>query len=251
MDAKGVAIRAAKEAGKIVLRQYGREKVVRFKDQKYNNIVTDVDLASEKKIVAILTKHFPSYNVLTEEKLSQKNGSAYSWIIDPIDGTTNYTRKIPLFAVAIGLARETELILAVAYDPVHDELFVAEKGRGAFLNGKRMRVSSNELDLSLVDVEWAPRLGAPPFYSALFASRCKLFTMRSSILSLCYVACGRFDASINRGGKPWDLTAALFVTEAGGEVTTLSGASFRVDVGEVLASNGKAHQRILAIIQKK
>src|SRR3989344_9437803 len=145
MNELNTAITAAKAAGKIVKDHFMKEHIINNKDDIGHDIVTDADFLSEKAIVSIIKENFPDHNILSEETPFDKTDSLYTWIIDPIDGTENFARSIPLVMVGIALKKGDEVVLAVCYDPIHDELFRAEKGRGAYCNNQRIHVSERDL----------------------------------------------------------------------------------------------------------
>jgi myo-inositol-1(or 4)-monophosphatase len=245
MEHLETAILAAREGGRIALSYYDTEKGIRYKDATQQDFVTKADIESEAAIVKILKEHYPSYNILTEESLSKDQHSPYTWIIDPIDGTSNFAKHIPIFMVGVGLAHGNDLIAAAAYDPLHDELFTAEKGKGAYCNGKPIHVSSRTFRSSYIILDWTRDNGAPRFFNPLFESGAKIQILRSAIVELCSVACGRMDGAIMRGQKPWDLTPTLIVREAGGVVTTLDGEVHDTYSRDALVSNGIIHDDLL------
>src|SRR5437588_3954109 len=212
------------------------------------DIVTDVDLQSEHEILTALLKAFPTHAVLGEEG-GARSGSdpRYRWIVDPLDGTTNYAHGFPFFCVSIGLEVEGRLMLGVVYAPGFDELFVAEAGRGAVVNDRPIQVSSTR------DLSQALLATGFPYDRAEFPRALKSFEVLSmhsqavrragsAVLDLCYVACGRLDGYWEHHVKPWDIAAgALIVVEAGGTVTATDGSPFKVEGGQVLASNALLH----------
>jgi myo-inositol-1(or 4)-monophosphatase len=219
------------------------------------DIVTDVDLQSEQEVCATLLAAFPTHSVLGEEGGARVGTDPrYRWIVDPIDGTTNYAHGFPFFCVSIGFEVEGKLTLGVAYAPSLDELFVAEAGRGATVNGRPIQVSAtSELTQALLSTGF-------PYDRREFARALKSFelmSMRSqavrragsAVLDLCYVACGRLDGYWEHQVKPWDMAAGvLVVLEAGGTVTATDGSAFSVDRGPVLATNGLLHPTLTAAL---
>ena len=208
MGFRETAIRAAKEAGKIHLKYFRKKFEIRYKAYKHNR-VTIADTEAEKKIVSEIRKEYPSHNILAEEAEYPRTGSEYLWVIDPLDGTNNFSKGIPVFCVSIALAKDNELILGVIYDPTRNELFVAEKGKGAFLNGKRIKVSgSSQLHDSILLTGFYYDRGKPMF--STLASMQEFFLKDvigirctgSAALDLCSVASGRVDGF-------WELQQAL------------------------------------------
>ncbi len=249
---RSVAIEVAREAGRILGEHYGRAKEVRYKGEV--DLVTEIDVRSETLIVERIQQHFPDHNILSEESgqtRSPQTGSPYRWIIDPLDGTTNFAHGYPFFCVSIGLERDGEMILGVVYAPTLDELFVAERGFGAFLNGRRLAVSSTD---SLIRSLLVTGFNYDRATARANLARWEHFLMRSqavrrdgsAALNLCFVAAGRFDGYWELGLKPWDCAAgALLVREAGGIVTDGEGSPHHFDAPALIASNPHLHPALL------
>jgi len=255
---KTTALNIALDAGKILLRNYGRIRSIHHKGSDAINLVTDIDKKSEAFIVKNLLKKFPDHQILAEEGSLSKTSSPYKWIIDPIDGTTNFAHGFPFFCVSIGLEIDREVAFGIVYAPMLRELFVAERKKGATLNGKRIHVSAeSRLGRSLLatgfpyDVRVARRNNLNYFSSFIKKARA-IRRAGSAAIDLCYVACGRFDGFWEMKLAPWDLAAAtLMVEEAGGKVTNFSGRKLNLyDGDDTVASNGKIHSQLLRIIQK-
>lgn len=250
-----VAIAAAKEAGRIQKVHFGNTTRVEFKGEV--NPVTEVDRLCEKTIVQMIRDAFPDHDVLTEETPFEGRGAPCKWIIDPLDGTTNYLRGYPCFGVSIGLEIEGEMQIGVVYHPILDELFHGENGKGAFLNGNRLHVSRvDTLDRSFLCTGFPYVLREDP---DLYLSYFREFAIRSfairrpgsAVLDLCYLAAGRFDGFWELRLHAWDVAAgSLIITEAGGKVTDLRGQPFRVFSDEILASNGFVHSEMLRVIEE-
>jgi myo-inositol-1(or 4)-monophosphatase len=239
------AIETAIEAGGILLSEFGRPAKVSLKGKL--DLVTQADRQSEHAIVSRLRRCFPKHAILSEEGEGQESDSRYCWIIDPLDGTTNFVHGYPCFAVSIALEEAGELLVAVVYQPITRELFAGSRGEGAYLNKTRIRVSGvDHLSASLVATGF-PSLKRTPNpnidYYWNFALRSQ--GMRrdgSAALDLASVACGRFDGFWEFGLHPWDTAAGvLLVREAGGVVTNFAGQSYRPGDYEILASNGYIH----------
>lgn len=250
---KKTAIDAAKSAGLLLKRNIGRRHTIEFKG--VIDVVTEMDIKAEDMIMKTIKARFPEHGILTEESFEQKSGSEYRWIIDPLDGTTNYSHGFPIFCVSIALEREGEIILGVVFNPMLNELFTAEKGKGAYLNNKRIRVSGiSELTKSLLatgfpyDVRTSRDNNISHF--ANFAVRVQAIRRAgSAALDMCYVACGRFDGFWELKLKPWDTAAAmLIIKEAGGIVTDFKGSAFSLYSGETLASNGLVHDEMIEVL---
>lgn len=248
-----VAREAALAAGKLL-----RENISGMREISYKgdiNLVTEMDILSERVIVKIVHGSFPEHDIIAEEETNIRKGSGFTWIIDPLDGTTNYAHGYPCFCVSIALEQEREIVLGVVYDPMRDELFSAQKGQGAFLNAKPVHVSSvDKLDYGLLatgfpyDRKVSKKNNVGYFHDFLMASQ-EVRRDGAAALDLCSVACGRFDGFWELKLKPWDVAAgSLMVREAGGMVSDFTGGMFSVHADEVLASNGRVHHQMLAVL---
>ncbi|MBI2845031.1 MAG: inositol monophosphatase [Chloroflexi bacterium] len=240
----------ARGAGAILRQHFGQAQVTSQKGPI--DFVTEADLASERFMVETIHRQFPEHGIITEETKEKKTVAEYTWVLDPLDGTINYLHGYPHFCVTVALRKGEEIILGVVYDPVRDELFWGERGKGAFLGEKRLQVSSTkDLIRALVttgfpyDIATTPRTNLREFsYLALHGQgpRCS----GSAALDLCYVAAGRLDGYWEAGVKPWDTAAGgLFVTEAGGMVSDYQGKPWHPFRGEVLATNGQLHPALV------
>ncbi|MBM2831437.1 MAG: Inositol-1(or 4)-monophosphatase, partial [Dehalococcoidia bacterium] len=242
-SAREVALQAAGEAGEVLMRHFkGRLKVTQ-KGTGRRNIVTDVDILSEKTIIGVLRKEFPDFGVLSEEAGNLTGSSALTWIIDPLDGTNNYVFGIPFFCITISLVRGRDVLLGVVYEPVRGEFFVAEKDGGAYLNGKPVSVSGKtSLQDSILgyDIGYNPKRGREMLdvVCHLWPQVYGLRAMGSAALSIAYVGCGRLDLYFHRFLYPWDIAAGLaFVSEAGGRVTDWRGRTAGPRNRQIIASN--------------
>ena len=244
------------EAGKIILKGFGLTH--RIKKKAPVSIVTEIDLAADAKIVSLIRRNFPDHHILTEESKPFKGNSDYRWIIDPLDGTTNFSHGIPLCCVSIGVEYKGEIILGGVYNPMLKERFFAEAGKGAFLNGKRIRVSPQATLIDSLLVTGFPydRQEKAGFYLGYFKAlmeKCQgVRRLGAAAVDLAYVACGRFEAFWEFNLQPWDVAAGvLLVKEAGGKVTDFKGEPFDAfKPVQLLSSNGKVHAQILSTIQK-
>ncbi len=250
-----VAIAAAKAAGRIQKLHYGGSHQVEYKGEI--NPVTEVDTLCERAIVQMISETFPDHDLLTEERPFEGKGSPWKWIIDPLDGTTNYFHGFPCFSVSIGLEVGGEVRLGVVYHPLLNELFYAEKGEGAFLNGNPIHVSrTDHLDRSFLSTGFPYDVREhTDFYLRYFRQFIiKSFAVRrpgSAAIDLSYLAAGRFDGFWEFKLHPWDVAAAsLMITEAGGKVTDFQGRPFNIYSKEILASNGLIHKEMLQAIQE-
>ena len=248
------AIRVAKDAGRLLRDRVGTRIDVDHKGSI--NLVTDVDLASERLIREAISTYYPRHEILGEEGGLSESDSEYRWVVDPLDGTTNYAHGYPIFCVSIALECKGEIVLGVVYDPMRDELFTAEQGGGAALNNRPIRVSKTaELIQGLLSTGFPYDIKTSKLTNldhwANFAMNAQALRRDgAAALDLCYVACGRFDGFWELNLSPWDTAAgALIVTEAGGRVTNFSGGPFSNYKPEVVASNGLIHDRMLEVLK--
>jgi myo-inositol-1(or 4)-monophosphatase len=221
------------------------------------NLVTNVDFECESRILELLGNEYPDDEVISEEKANTYESGKNRWIVDPLDGTTNYAHGYPFFCTSIAYEVDGEIIVGVVYNPITDELFFARKGEGSFLNGERLGVSAiKEIKQALLvtgfpyDVVTNPNNNLNHW--AAFIMRAQALRRDGSAgLNLSYVAAGRFDGFWEMRLSPWDMAAGvLIVREAGGTVTSLSGETFSLFSGGILASNGLIHKRMLDVIRE-
>jgi myo-inositol-1(or 4)-monophosphatase len=252
-----IAIDAAREAGRFLKYSVGKVTTIETKKGEERNLVSDIDRGSEKKIIDMIRRHYPTHAILAEESGASASTADYRWIIDPLDGTTNFLHGVPVFSVTIALEHKGELVAGVTYDPNMDELFTAEKGSGAFLNGKRLRVSTtDQLINSLLitgfpyDIAKNPDHAVEHFVHFLMEGQ-GIRRLGSAALDLAYVAAGRYDGFWEVNLNPWDMAAGiLLVTEAGGKVTDFAGRPSDIMRRQVLASNNVIHDAMLRILKK-
>ena len=251
-----VAVRACRAAGRIQVASFGTAPVVEHKGEI--DLVTEIDRRSEKAVLAIIGRAFPGHGVLAEESVPRTGDDEHLWIVDPLDGTTNYSRGFPYFCVSVALARAGRVIVAAVYQPLLNELFTAIRGKGAFHNGRRLRVSTQpRLDQAFLatgfpyDIRRSRRTNIGHFTD--FATRCLAIRRAgAAALDLAYVAAGRFDGFWELKLRPWDIAAAsLLVEEAGGRITGLAGRPWRLPVRDVVASNGIIHDEMLDVLHPK
>ncbi len=248
-----LAERAAREAGALLRTKFGRHLQVRSKGVR-SNLVTDADTESETLIRAMIARRFPGDAVLGEEE-GQSGSGGERWIIDPLDGTTNFTHGYPCFSVSIAFEVDGVVVVGVVYDPLRDELFVAQRGEQARCNGASISVSKvMELRDGLLVTGFPPLSGGEPPNLAPFRE----FTLRaqalrrdgSAALDLCYVGAGRFDGFWEADLHAWDVAAgALIVEQAGGRVSDYRGAPFRLDGRPIVASNGQIHDAMIGALK--
>jgi myo-inositol-1(or 4)-monophosphatase len=267
---RAVAVDAATRAGALRAAHRGGRREIGHKNSPIN-LVTDMDRSAESLIVDAITEHFPAHTILAEERglvsageraaLAEAHAArgvaAHRWIVDPLDGTTNYAHGMPIFCVSIALEIDGRLTLGVVYDPNRDECFVAERGRGATVNGQRLQVSTAAaLGDSLLstgyqyDIRDATRNNLPEHAAVLLRAH-SVREIGSAVLNLAYVAAGRLDGFWELSLGAWDVAAgALLVEEAGGRVTTPRGAALDLDAPSILATNGIIHDEVLRVLEE-
>ena len=243
----------AREAGCLLMGYFAKRVKIEYKGEV--DLVTEADRASEQRILERIRARWPGHNVLAEEGGGSESGSDYRWYVDPLDGTTNFAHGFPVFCVSLGLEHKGERIAGVVYDPTRNELFSAEKGSGAFLNGNAIQVSKvGNLAEGLVATGFPShkRHKNPNihFYHQITLRTHGVRRAGSAALDLCYVACGRFDAFWEFNLNPWDTAAGtLIVEEAEGKVSDFRGGPFEIKSREVCASNGLLHPPLLKEFQ--
>jgi myo-inositol-1(or 4)-monophosphatase len=250
------ATQIARDAGHLLVQRLGTAKVTTKGDI---NLVTEADIAAESLIIERIRSYYPQHRILAEESgeavLVGGKRSEWKWIIDPLDGTTNYAHGYPCFAVSIGLEHNGELEIGVVYDPMRDEMFAAERGRGATLNDRKIRVSSvEELNSAMLCTGFPYNVRERPDFARDFTN----FTMAaqavrrdgSAALDLAYVACGRFDGFWEDGLSPWDIAAgALLIQEARGRVTNFKDEPLNIYSEQFLATNGLIHEAMMRVLK--
>ena len=223
-----------------------------------NNLVTEVDHASEKAIMDVIKKNYPDHHILTEESGDLIQDSSYKWIIDPIDGTVNFAHRIPICCISIALEHNKKMILGAIYNPYINELFVAERGQGATLNDKPISVSKKENVINACLVTGFPYTyldaanGPLQIFERFIRKGIPVRRLGSAAIDLCWVAAGRFDGFYEHKLEAWDSAAGfLIVEEAGGRVTDFKGNKFSPYQPHVLATNGIIHDEMLAVINNE
>lgn len=250
-----LAAETARAAGAILRERFGQPHEIRFKGAI--DLVTEADQAAEDLIASRLHEACPDHELLCEEgSLGATTPSSFRWVVDPLDGTTNFAHGMPTFAVSIALEEFGVPVIGVVYDPMRDELFAARRGLGATLNDNPLRVSSTETLISSILVtgfsyDFARRSHQADIWRDFLTQVQGIRQTGSAALNLCYIAAGRLDGYWERGIQPWDVAAgALIVSEAGGTVTDMGGGNFRSDDREILASNGHLHEQLLTVIAR-
>ena len=250
-----VAVAAAKAAGEVIRSNFGQRQDTRYKGER--DLVTETDEKAEQTIKDTLREAFPTYGMLAEES-GQLSGEGDSrWIVDPLDGTTNYAHGLPIFAVSMALERAGEVVLGVIHDPMTEETYIAERGSGATLNGRPIRVSNtDELKQALLatgfpyDPEDMP--AALDLFGRFAVLTQSMRRLGSAALAMCYVAAGRLDGYYERGVQAWDIAAgSLILEEAGGKVTDYQGRELGLEDKEVVASNGLLHSSLVSVTSER
>lgn len=249
------ATEAVLKAGEIQRERYGKTIEIHLKGEI--DLVTEVDRACEDAILEVLRSRFADHDIVTEETVLARTGSRYLWFIDPLDGTTNFAHGYPFFCSSVGLALDGVVVAGAVYDPIKEELFTAERGAGACLNGRRLKVSaSSDLLRSLLVT------GFPYDVHEKLESTLRLFNRfmgharairrdGAAALDLCYLAAGRVDAFWEERLQPWDVMAgSLMVEEAGGRMSRFDGSPLGLRADEVLASNGALHEAMLEVLRE-
>ncbi|MFN5021301.1 MAG: inositol monophosphatase family protein [bacterium] len=248
---KSTLLKAANAAGLLIKERINSKFTVAVKDGP-NDLVTEVDKASEALIMQIIREEFPDHFILSEEIGEVKMDSSYKWIIDPIDGTINFANGIPLCCVSIGLEKDGEMIMGAVYNAMMNEFFFAEKGQGAFLNDQKLRVSEKDSVRHSCLVTGFPYVyldqinGPLEVFGRLIREGIPVRRLGSAAIDLCWVATGRLDGFYEHKLMPWDSAAGyLMVEEAGGRVTDFNGDSYSPYQHRIVATNGKIHDELI------
>ena len=252
-----LAVEAAREAGTFLKMNVGKIRQVEYKQGEERNLVTEIDKKAEQLIMEKIRQRYAHHDFLGEESGSHLTNSDYKWIVDPLDGTTNFTHGLPIFCTSIALEYKGEVVLGAIYDPSADELFTAEKGKGAYLNNRRIHVSqARRLMESLIVTGFPYDIKENPYnaveHFSNFLMQCQAVRrLGSAALDLSYVACGRFDGFWEVTLNPWDMAAGvLFVQEAGGTFTNFRGFPSNIYTPNVLATNGLIHEQMVEVLRK-
>ena len=249
-------VKACRKASKTIIRDFGEIENLQVSLKGPGDFVTASDKKVEKILINELQKARPSYSILSEETGQINNDKSFKWIIDPIDGTANFLHGIPHFAISIGLEHDDEIICGIVYDPIKDEMFVAEKGNGSYLNNQRMRVSSRSKLKDCIVFTGGPRLDSKNKELALeeykkFSSKIliPIRKLGSASLDMAYVAAGRCDGFWQRNLNYWDIAAGIIlVKEAGGFVTDFEGENRYVENKTILATNSRISKEMIEVL---
>jgi myo-inositol-1(or 4)-monophosphatase len=245
------AVAIARESGALLADFFARHIPYELKGE--SDLVTEADRTSERLIIERLTQHYPSHAIVAEEGGGHESTSGYRWYVDPLDGTTNFAHSFPCFNVTLALEQQGELIAGVIFDPINEELFTAELGAGAFLNGNRIHVSKvAKLESALVATGFPSRKRHQSinihFYHQLGMATHGVRRCGSAAIDLAFVACGRLDAFWEFGLNPWDMAAGrLLVAEAGGKFSGMHGEPHQLRGPDLLVDNGLIHEEILEL----
>ncbi len=247
---KLTALKAAKQAGKVLLHHYGKKEAVKIKSNK--TLVSSADLEANKAVISIIKKNFPGHSILSEETGFEDNKSDFKWVIDPLDGTHNFLHRIPIFGTSIALEYKNEVVLGILHFPVLCIAAVAEKGKGAFLNGKKIRVSDKKnLNHSFILFEYAyaNRKEKIDFLKKLVHKTIDIRNFGSAIYDLLLLACGKCDGFVILSTHEWDIAAGfLLVEEAGGKATDLKGKPYNLHENKFVVSNRRIHDKLIKCI---
>jgi myo-inositol-1(or 4)-monophosphatase len=250
-----IAVRAARRAGDIIVRNLDRGPRLEVATKDRNDFVTEVDRAAEAEILAIIRKAYPHHGFLAEES-GRSGGDEVIWIIDPLDGTTNFLHGIPVFAISIALERDGELVAGIVYNPANHETFTAEKGKGAYLNDKRLRVAARGELAAAVIGTGIPHAGRPNHelflkeLRAVMAASAGVRRMGAAALDLAWTAAGRFDGFWEHGLRAWDIAAGIVILrEAGAYVTDCAGKDRMLEDGGIVAGNETIHAKLLKLLK--
>ncbi len=251
------AVRAAKLAGKLLLDNLGKISKADIGLKQTSDFVTRVDRDSEQIIIRTIREEFPDHDFLAEESIKQAESDRYRWIIDPLDGTTNYIHQYPAFSISIALEYKKQIITGVIYDPLKEELFTAEKGKDAYLNKQRVKISSvTDLKDSLITTGFPFRKKEIitkylELFQNIFLKVSDLRRAGSAALDLAHLACGRCEGFFEIGLSPWDIAAGvLLIEESGGDVTDFSGGFDYLATGNIVAGNRQIQKELLEEVKK-
>ena len=249
------AVELTKKAGTILLQGFKSLAFIKNESKDPRHLVTKFDLESEKIIIGGIKRKYPHHNILSEEAGIINKGSYYTWIVDPLDGTGNFTKKNPFFSISIALQYKKEIILGVVYAPALGELYSGEKGKGAFLNNTQITVSSTkELNRSsIVSCEGSDRniMRCVKLFRGIRPFVLDMRKLGSAAIESAWVACGRAEAYVVTKINPWDIAAGvILVKEAGGNVTDFKGRSWNLNKSDLILSNGKLHEELLVKINE-
>lgn len=253
---KKIALVAVERSGRMLKKEYGRFNRLDVMLKSHHEILTKADLMSQEMIIGEIKKYFPSHGLVAEEQARERTQSEYVWYIDPLDGTTNFSMHNPLWSISLALARQDELIFGLVYAPLLEEIYLAEAGRGAELNGKKINVSAisqgKVLNTFCHGTKDADIKKAMVYFRNQKLNELDCRQLGSAALELAYVASGRVESFVAPGTHDWDVAAGvLMVREAGGKVTDFKGREWRLGEPNIAASNGRVHVQILKAMNGK
>ena len=253
-ELKQVAAEAARLGGEVTQSYFGR--LSEFRHKKDAGLVTEADTSAEEKIISLIKETYPRHSILAEETGVKETESAYTWVIDPLDGTTNFTHQIPIFCTSVALQKNKEIIVAAVFDPLRDHMYTASKGEGAFLNGKPIQVSQEKqvkecLFATGFAYQKGEHLSQQLAYLQFFMEASHgIRRSGSAVWDFCQVACGHFDGFFESKLQPWDVAAGiLLVQEAGGTITNYKNQPTTIHEQEIAASNGFIHEEMLKFLR--
>ena len=253
---KSFAVDLARKSGALLKEKFSQTHKIQYKGDI--NLVTEADKMSEDLIIAAISQKFPDHGILSEESPVITGVGKLRWIIDPLDGTTNYAHGYPVFCVSIALENEGTIVLGVIYDPMREEMFVAVRGGGLYLNEKKLRVSDvSDLSRSLLVTGFPYDIRESKdnnlnFFNAMAINVQAIRRAGAAALDLAYLAAGRFDGFWELKLKPWDTAAGcLMVEEAGGVISDIAGSKWHLQSPNLLASNGLIHQQMISVLSSK
>jgi myo-inositol-1(or 4)-monophosphatase len=249
-----IAVEAARKAAKIQMKYFG--KIKQIKSKGVAGLVTNADIEAEKAIVKIIKKNFPKHDILAEEGNNVSKGSDFKWLIDPLDGTTNYIYRSPFFGVTLALEHKKEVILGIIYLPIFKQMYIAEKGKGAFLNGKKIHVSDRKMNRSMLLYSGGLQRDKKMqlhYFDKLIDIVFRIRIIGSAVVNFVSVAKGNAELYVDHQTNPWDIAAGcLLVEEAGGKVTDFDGNKWDPYLSSFVASNGKqVHTKVLKVLHGK
>jgi myo-inositol-1(or 4)-monophosphatase len=253
-ELKDFAINLAREAGTLLTGKFNSKHEIHYKGEI--DLVTEADKMSEDLIIAAINSSFPDHGILSEESPAQNSQAKLRWIIDPLDGTTNYAHGYPVFCVSIALENEGVIVLGVIYDPLRQDMFVAERGKGAYLNGKKLKVSATaKLSRSLLATGFPYDIRVSKdnninHFNLMAVEAQAIRRAGAAALDIAYLAAGRFDGFWELKLMPWDMAAGcLMVKESGGIISNMSGGSWDIYSSNVIASNGLIHEQMISVFK--
>jgi myo-inositol-1(or 4)-monophosphatase len=255
LQVKNFAVDVAREAGALLKEKFNRSIEIQYKGDI--NLVTEADKMSEKLIIKAIIQKFPDHGILSEESPAIGLGAQFRWIIDPLDGTTNYAHNYPVFCVSIALEKEGTVILGVIYDPMRDDTFVAVRGEGAYLNNQKLAVSqTRDLTKSLLATGFPYDIRESKennlnYFNSMAKKAQAIRRAGAAALDIAYVAAGRFDGFWELKLMPWDMAAGcLMVEEAGGKITDISGGKWNLVSPNIIVTNSLIHKQMIEVFQK-